>query len=370
MSPWDAFLQWLTGSWTDSGTQSLRDAIQILSATPWPDLTVDWFKSLWNSIFGLSMIVALLAIVIHSSIFMFRAREGYSLVGSLAIFGRTLLSGLFGLLGIYAVILLSGVAVQFLIAAGNIGTSGYNWLDPFNLSSNSTMVNIWNKLGLAWIGMTSGQLLSIQANITNGAIYVFALYSLLTAALGQSKVMQWLRSLLHAALWTSVVGRVFQIGWLVLMSIIIHYSVAVDTVNTSQVLFATLIAAVIPIIIFFGLTARAVRVEGKLDVRRNMREDANQRAKGATQAEIIENRVQKVSGLKTVAIGAATAGAMIGTEKLIAKAIGPIIAKLSGIVHPAAPIVISGITMAAGTATRSIQRKISTTSDRIGSRGR
>ena len=370
MSLWDSFLQSLTSSWFDSGTQSLKQAIQILSATPWPDLTVSWFKTFWNSIFGLAGIVAIIAILIHSVIFMFRSKQGYSLVGSLAILGRTFLSGLFGLVLVYGVITLSALAIQGLILLGNIGTSGTNWMDTFYSVTNGQLVDIWSKVGNAWLGMAGGRLLSAQAQVANVAIYTFALYSLFTASLGQSKLMQWVRSLLHAALWTAIIGRVFQIAWLVIMSVVIHKSLSNDEGNADQILVAIVGAALIPVVIFIGLTFRAITVEGKLDVRRNLRESEGARTSGATEAEIIEKRSQKVSGLKTAAISAATAGAVIGSEKLISKAIAPIIAKLSGVAHPAAPYIIMGVQAAATATTAKIRQKMASTSDRVGNRRR
>ncbi|MDB5159968.1 MAG: hypothetical protein JWO99_231 [Candidatus Saccharibacteria bacterium] len=366
--PWDLFIQWLTNSWNDSGAQSLKDAIQILSATPWPNLTSHWFKALWNSIFGLSVIVAFFAIMFHSLIFMFRSRQGYSLVGSLAIFGRAMFSGMFGLLIVYAVIVTSSFAIQGLMLLGNIGTSTPNWMTQFGLATNGDLTNAWNKLGLAWLGMASGQLLSLQAGVLSASVYVFALYTLLTSGLGQSRFMQWIRSLFQAALWTAILSRVFQIGWLVVMSVVIHNEPPNDPNAAGQILLAVVVAGLLPVVLFIGLTARAVIVEGRLDARRKMRENADARASGATEAEIAERRARKVSGLKDAAIGAATAGAIIGSEKLISKAIAPIITKLSGLAHPAAPFIIMGAQAIATAATRKIHQKIRTTSDRVGSR--
>jgi hypothetical protein len=369
MALWNLVIQWLTGSWNDAGTQALKDAINILSTTPWPDLSEGWFKLLWNSIFGLALIVSIFAIMFHAAIFMFRAREGYSVYGALGIFGRTFLTGAFGLVLVYAAIVFSSYAIQVLTLLGNHITSTKDWTTAFQAQTGSeNLQDIWGPLGLAWLGLSAGELLSVQAYLSNGAIYIFALYSLITTSLGQTRFMQWIRSLFQAALWTAVFSRVLQIGFLVFMSGVVHNIVNNDVQSATDILIAVVGADVLPLIVFVGLTWRAVVVEGKMDIRRNMRDAAEHRGAGLSEAQIIERRNQRVNGLKTAAIGAAAAGAAIGTEKLVSKAVAPIITKLSGIAHPAAPFVIMGVQAVASKVTGSVHKKISSTSERLGAR--
>jgi hypothetical protein len=333
----DALFGWFINSWTLSGSEATKKAIEALVASPWPDLGANWFQRLWGSVFGLSIIVGLLSVIVHSMIFMFRYRHA-GFAGVIANFFKLLLNGTFLLVVLFMVMGLVDFLVKALVAIFEGLSTQAQWYDPLIMVNNANMVDIWGSLGLSFIGVWAGQTLYAAALLNAFMIYMFALWYLLGSAFGAGKLAQWVRSAFGAALLSLLFAKAVQIFWLGSVGVALDLGQILAGMPPAAVgwvvVISTLFALAIPVVMFIFLFIAMLRVERKLDVKLMIEQQAKNRSLTTTSSELAERRARGIDnlgeGVRNTAGAAAKAVAIAGTTLAITKASAAVLSRLSG----------------------------------------
>jgi hypothetical protein len=279
-NPWswlDTLFQWFINSWSQSGGQALQDAVKQLTEAQFPDLSEAWFLTLWNSTFGLSLVIGLGAIMVHAIVFVFNERYN-NVVAAFAGFIRLVLNG-----GFLLVLVVIGMALaDFLIRLMVEFTSNVidltTWTQQFTLVADISGMNIWLRLAISQVGMTIGNLLYLNTLMLNFWIYVFVVWYLLGSALGIGKVAQFVRSMISASLITVLFARVVQVFQLGVAAAILSAAQAagVPQINILLgVVAAGFLALNIPAFMMVAFTIASYKVERRLDVRAFLEKQRN-----------------------------------------------------------------------------------------------
>lgn len=269
MSWLNSLFEWFVGSWTQSGGQALQSAIALLTAAHFPNLGEAWFMKLWNTTFGLSLLIGLAAVMFHALVFVIRSR--YTNLGASAVgFVRLVFNGGFLLLIVVTAMglvdFLIKVVVGWISAILNVAT----WTQPFAMVMDMSGMNIWLKLEISNTGMIIGNMLYLQSMMMNFWIYIFVIWYLLGSALGTGKVAQFVRSVIFAVLLTTLFARVFQVFHLGLSAIVLNTAQSLGMqpmVILLGVMASGAIALFIPIFMVVAFTVASFKVERRLDIR-------------------------------------------------------------------------------------------------------
>lgn len=299
--PWswlNSLFEWFIGSWTQSGGQALQSAITLLTASQFPNLGAEWFMKLWNSTFGLSLLIGLAVVMVHAFVFMFRS--SYSGLGASAVgFVRLVFNGGFLLL----VVVTAMGLVDFLISLVTSWISSVldlaTWTQPLAMIMDINGLSIWLKLTISNSGMVIGGALYLQSMMMNYWIYIFAIWYLLGSALGTGKVAQFVRSVIFATLLTILFARVFQVFHLGLSAIVLNMgqSLGMDPVVTLLGVMASgAIAFLIPIFMVIAFTIASFKVERRLDVRAFI-EKQTRNTTHANNGQLAEERVGRLQAI-------------------------------------------------------------------------
>lgn len=290
--------EFFINSWTQSGGQALQSAIAFLTAAQFPDLGEEWFMKLWNSAFGLSLLIGLAAVMVHALVFTVRSRYtslGASLVGLV----RLAFNGGFLLL----IVVVTMGLVDFLIKIVTSWISGIldlaTWTQPFAAVVDINGLNIWLKLAISNAGMIIGNLLYLQSIMMNFWIYVFVIWYLLGSALGTGKVAQFARSMIFAVLLTTLTARVFQVFHLGLSAIVLSVAQSIGMqpiVILLGVMSSGAIALGIPIFMVIAFTIASFKVERRLDVRAFI-EKQTRNTTHANNSQLAEERVGRLRAI-------------------------------------------------------------------------
>ena len=336
--PWswiNTLFEWFINSWTQSGGQALQSAITLLTAAQFPNLGADWFMKLWNSAFGLSLLIGFAAIMVHAIVFVFRSR--YTSLGASAVaFVRLVFNGGFLLLMLVAAMglvdFLISLVTSWISAILNLTT----WTQPFTLLVDITGVNIWLKLPIANAGAAAGNMLYLQANMMNFWIYIFAVWYLAGSALGVGKVAQFVRSVIFASLLTVLFARVFQVFHLGLSAIVLNVAQSLGMqpiVILLGVIASGFVALLIPNFMVVAFTIASFRVERRLDVR-SFIDQQTRNTTYANNGQLAEERVGRLraitDGTKDTAGGVIRWAALAAASAAIAKIGTGIAAKIAG----------------------------------------
>jgi hypothetical protein len=336
--PWswlNTLFEWFIGSWTQSGGQALQSAIAFLTAAQFPNLGEQWFMTLWNSTFGLSLLIGLAAIMVHAVVFMFKARYatlGASLVG----FVKLAFNGGFLLL----IVVVAMGLVDFLISLVTAWISGIldfaSWTQPFASVLDMNGINIWLKLCISNAGMIIGNLLYLQSVMMNFWIYIFVIWYLLGSALGTGKVAQFVRSMIFAVLLTTLFARVFQVFHLGLSAIVLSVGQSLGMqpiVILLGVVASGAIALLIPVFMMVAFTIASFKVERRLDVRAFI-ENQTRNTTYANTGELADERAGRLRAIgdstKEAAGGVIRWAAVIAATAAIAKIGTGVAAKIAG----------------------------------------
>jgi len=336
--PWswlNTLFEWFINSWTQSGGQALQSAIAFLTAAQFPNLGEEWFMKLWNSTFGLSLLIGLAAVMVHAIVFMFKAQYktlGASLVG----FVRLAFNGGFLLFVAYVAMGL----VDFLISLEKSWISAIldleSWTQPFAAAMDLNGLNIWLKLAISNAGMIIGNLLYLQSIMMNFWIYIFVIWYLLGSALGTGKIAQFVRSVIFAALLTTLFARVPQVFHLGLSAIVLSVAQSLGMqpiVILLGVIGAGAVALSIPAFMLIAFTIASFRVERRLDVRAFI-EKQTRNTTYADSGELAEERAGRLraigDGTKDAAGGVIRWAAVLAATAAIAKVGTGVAAKIAG----------------------------------------
>ena len=336
--PWswlNTLFEWFIGSWTQSGGQALQSAIAFLTAAQFPNLGEEWFMKLWNSTFGLSLLIGLAAIMVHALVFTVKSRYtsfGASLVGLV----RLAFNGGFLLL----IVVIAMALVDFLISVVTSWISGIldlaTWTQPFAIVMDMNGVNIWLKLSISNAGMIIGNLLYLQSIMMNFWIYIFVIWYLLGSALGTGKVAQFARSVIFAALLTTLFSRVFQVFHLGLSAIVLSVAQSLGMqpiVILLGVMGSGAVALGIPIFMMIAFTVASYKVERRLDVRAFIQKQTRNKtlANSGELAEESAGRLRAIGdGTKEAAGGVMRWAALAAATAAIAKVGTGVAAKIAG----------------------------------------
>jgi len=336
--PWswlNTLFEWFIGSWTQSGGQALQSAIAFLTAAQFPNLGEEWFMKLWNSTFGLSLLIGLAAIMVHALVFTVKSRYtsfGASLVGLV----RLAFNGGFLLL----IVVIAMALVDFLISVVTSWISGIldlaTWTQPFAIVMDMNGVNIWLKLSISNAGMIIGNLLYLQSIMMNFWIYIFVIWYLLGSALGTGKVAQFARSVIFAALLTTLFSRVFQVFHLGLSAIVLSVAQSLGMqpiVILLGVMGSGAVALGIPIFMMIAFTVASYKVERRLDVRAFIQKQTRNKtlANSGELAEESAGRIRAIGdGTKEAAGGVMRWAALAAATAAIAKVGTGVAAKIAG----------------------------------------
>jgi len=336
--PWswlNTLFEWFIGSWTQSGGQALQSAIAFLTAAQFPNLGEEWFMKLWNSTFGLSLLIGLAAIMVHALVFTVKSRYtsfGASLVGLV----RLAFNGGFLLL----IVVIAMALVDFLISVVTSWISGIldlaTWTQPFAIVMDMNGVNIWLKLSISNAGMIIGNLLYLQSIMMNFWIYIFVIWYLLGSALGTGKVAQFARSVIFAALLTTLFSRVFQVFHLGLSAIVLSVAQSLGMqpiVILLGVMGSGAVALGIPIFMMIAFTVASYKVERRLDVRAFIQKQTRNKtlANSGELAEESAGRLRAIGdGTKEATGGVMRWAALAAATAAIAKVGTGVAAKIAG----------------------------------------
>jgi len=336
--PWswlNTLFEWFIGSWTQSGGQALQSAIAFLTAAQFPNLGEEWFMKVWNSTFGLSLLIGLAAIMVHALVF--TIRSAYTNLGaSLVAFVRLAFNGGFLLL----IVVIAMGLVDFLISIVTSWISAIldlaTWTQPFAAVMDMSGLNIWLKLSISNAGMIIGNLLYLQSIMMNFWIYIFVIWYLLGSALGTGRVAQFVRSMIFAALLTTLFARVFQVFHLGLSAIVLSVAQSIGMqpiVILLGVMGSGAVALGIPIFMMIAFTVASYKVERRLDVRAFIQKQTRNKtlANSGELAEESAGRLRAIGdGTKEAAGGAIRWAALAAATAAIAKVGTGVAAKIAG----------------------------------------
>jgi len=336
--PWswlNTLFEWFIGSWTQSGGQALQSAIAFLTAAQFPNLGEEWFMKVWNSTFGLSLLIGLAAIMVHALVFTIRST--YTNLGaSLVAFVRLAFNGGFLLL----IVVIAMGLVDFLISIVTSWISAIldlaTWTQPFAAVMDMSGLNIWLKLSISNAGMIIGNLLYLQSIMMNFWIYIFVIWYLLGSALGTGKVAQFVRSMIFAALLTTLFARVFQVFHLGLSAIVLSVAQSIGMqpiVILLGVMGSGAVALGIPIFMMVAFTVASYKVERRLDVRAFIQKQTRNKtlANSGELAEESAGRLRAIGdGTKEAAGGVIRWAALAAATAAIAKVGTGVAAKIAG----------------------------------------
>jgi len=296
----------------------------MLTAAKFPELGTAWFLTLWNSTFGLSLLIGLAAVMIHSMIFVFKAN--YPTIASAVVgYVRLAFNGAFLLL---VVVTIMGI-VDFLIRLMTSWISGLvdilTWTESLTALGQLSGVNIWLTLAISNLGMVIGNMLFLQTLMMNFWIYIFVIWYLLGSALGVGKVAQFVRSLIFAGLVTVLFARVPQVFHLGLSAVVLGAAQSIGLPPITiylGVVASGAIALLIPAFMLVAFTIAAFRVERRLDVRAFI-DRQSRNVTNADQSQLAEERVGNLrklgDGAKDAAGGALRWAAMAAATATFAK---------------------------------------------------
>jgi len=336
--PWswlNTLFEWFIGSWTQSGGQALQSAIAFLTAAQFPNLGEEWFMKVWNSTFGLSLLIGLAAIMVHALVFTIRST--YTNLGaSLVAFVRLAFNGGFLLL----IVVIAMGLVDFLISIVTSWISAIldlaTWTQPFAAVMDMSGLNIWLKLSISNAGMIIGNLLYLQSIMMNFWIYIFVIWYLLGSALGTGRVAQFVRSMIFAALLTTLFARVFQVFHLGLSAIVLSVAQSIGMqpiVILLGVMGSGAVALGIPIFMMIAFTVASYKVERRLDVRAFIQKQTRNKtlANSGELAEESAGRLRAIGdGTKEAAGGVIRWAALAAATAAIAKVGTGVAAKIAG----------------------------------------
>ena len=290
---------------------------------------------LWNSTFGLSLLIGLAAIMVHALVFTVKSHYtsfGASLVGLV----RLAFNGGFLLL----IVVIAMALVDFLISVVTSWISGIldlaTWTQPFAIVMDMNGVNIWLKLSISNAGMIIGNLLYLQSIMMNFWIYIFVIWYLLGSALGTGKVAQFARSVIFAALLTTLFSRVFQVFHLGLSAIVLSVAQSLGMqpiVILLGVMGSGAVALGIPIFMMIAFTVASYKVERRLDVRAFIQKQTRNKtlANSGELAEESAGRLRAIGdGTKEAAGGVIRWAALAAATAAIAKVGTGVAAKIAG----------------------------------------
>jgi hypothetical protein len=334
----DRLFEWFVSSWMRSGGQALQDAIKQLSAAQFPNLGQEWFLNLWNSTFGLSLVLGLFAVMVHGIIFTFKSN--YATLGqSVVNFLKLLMNGGFLLVVIVGLIAIVDLLVKLMTGWTEELVDATTWTTTFSTIEDLGAINIWLKLSIAALGLMIGNLLFVNTLSLNFWIYIFIIWYLLSSALGVGKVAQFVRSMLTAGILTVLFARVFQVFHLGLSAVVINIG---DSLGASPLLqfvgvySAGGIALMIPLFMFVAFTVASFKVEQRLDIRNFIR-NQTRNTTSANSSELADERVSRVkaigNGAKDAAGGALRWAALAASTAAFAK-IGASIASKAAATTP------------------------------------
>lgn len=251
-----------------NATQSmLTGAIQLLMASPWPDLSSSWYKVLWNNAFGFVLLLSFGVLVIHVILTMFSAKDtslAEAVIGVVKNFG----TGAFMLVLVLGGMALSSVILSIvaLVVQSSVGTP--DWGNLLLQNHDYSQADAVAQFLALNVTATNAVLLYIQATLSGGAIMMYLIWYLFAGAFGFGFVGKIFRSMLLALIFTQVFARDVQAVILGVGAFIMHNGAHLAFGSLAFALTAALcsfIALMTPPIMFVVLSIRFYKHERELD---------------------------------------------------------------------------------------------------------
>jgi len=350
----------------------LTGTITLLLASPWPDLTVPWYRLLWGSAFGLVILVSIAVLVIHAIWTALTPKDtslGVAFIGLLKNFGI----GAFLPLVIFACMLVSTeiVLVINILVTSLVGTNDWSSiLQPqYNFTANDAVAQflVFNVVA------TNSTIMYIQAIVAGGAVMIYMIWYLLAGAVGFGFIGKVIRAMLLGMLFTMLFQKVVQVTLLGTGAIVMKLGAGNFTATALAILAAacTFAAICAPPVMFVVLTVQFYKHERNLDPKIIMQRMNSQYSRAQSTQQLNSERAATAARasekakefgrevVRTAAVAATVAG--------IAKVTAMILAKIPTPQTRLAALGVAGI----GVVSKAVQNKASqSVSDRIGRVGR
>jgi hypothetical protein len=262
-------IDWFSSQWMTSGAAAVDSAMKQIMISPWPALDDAWFKVMWNSFFGLCMLVVVFLAIPRVIAFGLDMRSGDRLSQVLIDVVKMFFIGLALLVGLaYA---MQGIdAAAKLILAATTGGNDPEWYKP--LMSISAIQSLWAGLFLAFIGMVSGTVLWFETLLIQQAMFVFAILFMASFSIRRWRIGHWMFQWTYAGLRVTLLTKLLVILWLGPWSIaLMHIQDKLLAAVLSMV--AVFFAAWMPVAAFFGLLIHSVKVHGRVEAESKSRSD-------------------------------------------------------------------------------------------------
>lgn len=363
----------LTKFFQDATQETLKEAIALLMQAPWPDLSASWYKGLWDSAFGFTVLVSFMVLVFHAMMTMIFSR--YSSLGAAAVgFAKNLLTGTFMLVVVYGAMLCVTLVLTMVGAIVQALTGTPDWASLLTANHNYSVADALVQYLVLMVSGTNAALLYIQVTLMNGEIVLFLIWYLFAGALGFGLFGRIIRTILLAAIGTMIVSRVAQAIILGGGAVVVHFG---DRLGFAPIAFAlvsalcSLLALFTPTVMFVVLCFAFYRHERQVDPAVIAQRFANQRTRAYSTDQLNTRRAAAVTkvhdgakefGHEVIRVAAVTA-AVAGISKLTAS----ILAKIP---TPQTKLAALGVA-AVGVASKAAQNKASQTiHDRVARPGR
>ncbi len=319
-----ALFDFLLSTWTSGAGQSLVNAMQLLMVAPWPTFS-GTFMTVWNSAFGLSLLVAVIVLGFNAIITAINYRhDGWA--DALKNVGWVLLNGFGLVIAVYGAMLLVDFANRMITSFTQSIISSDIWFSPFSEMLGVDTVDLWGRLGISWLGMAIGNALFFNALILQLSLIFFMLLYLVASSLGTGLISQIFRSAIWAALLTILFSRVIQILVLAFGAIALNMMGSTAQPSAAMAIMMLVIngiAVAVPYAMWLVIFISRFKKERRLDPvvidgerknkvisEENREEVASSRARNLTASSKSEKAAEFGSSALRVATHAATAFAI------------------------------------------------------------
>lgn len=313
-----------------SGSDNATRVIHLLQDTKWPALNASWFLVFWRNTFGLTIILAIAALLI-SIMTSVRYRNEVIFLNAVLDFIKTFVVGYFLLIILHLLMWVVDLIGQLFIFLGSIGYTG-QWYD--SLTALKTVEDLPGAAGLNIFTAISGKALVGETIVIQSSMLIFAIIYMVAFSFYRYGFGNLVFRAANSGLLVSLSSKLIILLILVVTSVLLRSQTAVGTDALGLFAVALFVCALMPIILFrnYMKGIRKMQIEGPVVTRS---EGSNSRASFG--------RAQDRSYVGTIP----EAGAGYERAAQRAKVVGGA-ATLAAVVFPEAAPVLLGVAKGAG----------------------
>jgi len=311
----------------------LMGTINLLMASPWPDLASPWFKTFWNNGFGLVILVSFVYLAISAFFSMLSAKDS-SLGETVVWVLKNFAIGAFML-----VLVLAGMAVADLLMSlfssifgSVVGTP--DWGNVLLQDRDYSQADALAQFLAFNVTATNSTLMYMQASVAGGALMMYLIWYLFAGLFGNGFFGKVIRSLLLATVFTQVFARVAQVALLGIGAMITHAGIELGFTPIAFAMTAAITstaALFVQPVMLIALTIQFYKHERALDPRVIAQNIAGQKTSEFSTQKLNSRRAEVMTAtrdhakelgrevVRTAAIAAAVAGIAKVTAMILAK---------------------------------------------------